>query len=295
MIVGHMGSGPLVTASVRRTALSYSTLALAGQLDFTTGVPLEGVTVESDRASLVHAVDVLVLHPARSREIPDTMFGPSGWTKALKPGAIVIDQNIASPTETRATATRLEREHGAVLIDAPILGSPEDILAGSALILCGGPIGVYEKVKSILQSISGRTMYCGETGNGQAAKLVNTALALCNRLITYECASLAVKYGLGLGVVSDVINKSGGWNFASEALLPVLRTGGISTDQPLEQSMRDLKLAIECAHSFGTPMFTTDSVRTLLELSFNKSGRGSTLDEVAHLFEEMAAIKFEGA
>jgi 3-hydroxyisobutyrate dehydrogenase len=41
-------------------------------------------------------------------------------------------------------------------------------------------------------------VYCGDTGNGHVAKLIQNAVASCNRLLTYEAAAMGVKYGLKL-------------------------------------------------------------------------------------------------
>jgi 3-hydroxyisobutyrate dehydrogenase len=99
-----------------------------------------------------------------------------------------------------------------------VSGGPRGAVAGTIAIICGGPADAIASAP-VLESISPNTS-TAETGNGHVAKLIQNAVASCNRLLTYEAAAMAVKYGLKLADVATVINKSTGWSGATERILP---------------------------------------------------------------------------
>jgi 3-hydroxyisobutyrate dehydrogenase len=138
-------------------------------------------------------------------------------------------------------------------------------------------------------------VYCGATGNGHVAKLIPNAVASCNRLLTYEAASIGVKYGLKLADLATVINQSTGWSGATERILPALSEGRATADFQLQLMAKDLKLAARMAMDCGAPMLVGNAVRCLFEAGMHELGPSANLDTMARKFEAMAGFKFEGA
>jgi 3-hydroxyisobutyrate dehydrogenase len=226
-----------------------------------------------------------------SAHVHDVLFGQEGLAKTLAPGTIVIDQTTGDPSQTRVMATELER-HGCALIDAPISNDALNASAGAPTIMCGGPMAAFEEVRPVLESISLTIVYCGASGNGHLAALVDNTIALCNGLITYECAAMAVKYGLKAETVSSVINKSGGWSGASERILPALAMGDQTTNFRLELAAKDIRLSTQLGIQFGAPMVVANVVRSVIETALNQLGEQANMDGMSKVFEAMAAIKF---
>lgn len=134
---------------------------------------------------------------------------------------IVVDQTMGDPTQTRSIAADLQKL-GVSLVDAPVSSGSSGAVTGTIAIMCGGPAESYETMRPILESVSPNIVYCSQTSNGHLTKLVNNAVASCNRLITYEAIAMGFKYGLAIEDVLKVINNSTGWNGASERIPPVL-------------------------------------------------------------------------
>jgi 3-hydroxyisobutyrate dehydrogenase len=253
-----------------------------------------GAIVASDLPSLAQACDVIMICVPTSADVRTVVFEKSGLVEGLSAGTIIVDQTTGDPVETRSIAAKLQ-ECGATLVDAPVSGGPRGAAAGTIAIMCGGPPEAYEQVKPLLNSISPNIVYCGTTGNGHVAKLVNNAVAACNRMITYECAAVGVKYGLSLELMSRVINKSSGWNGASERILPVLSSGGQTANFRLDLFAKDLKLATQMGVGCRAPLLITNTVRSLFEIAANEIGSAANLDEISHMFEAMADVKFANA
>jgi 3-hydroxyisobutyrate dehydrogenase len=238
--------------------------------------------------------DVIFICVPTSAIVKEVVFGKGGLAEGLAPGKILVDQTTGDPTITRAIAADLEKL-GVALVDAPVSGGPRGAVAGTIAIMCGGPADAYAAVRPVLESISPNIIHCGQTGNGHVAKLINNAVASCNRLLTYEAASIAVKSGLKLSDVSAVINKSTGWSGATERILPVLSEGKATADFQLALMAKDLKLAARMGMDCGAPMMVTNAVRSLFEIGAHELGGTCNLDDMARLFESMGDVNFYGA
>lgn len=295
MNVAYIGLEACGRAFARRLASSHPTQVYDANSSYMQTFGATNAIHATDLPSLASASNVVLLCLADQDLVEEALFGPIGLGQGLHPGSIVIDQTTGEPARTRALAARLAAGYETVLIDAPTSADPDDIAAGTACLMCGGPQAAVEAARPILSTLSDSIVYCGETGSGHAAALVSHAVALCNRLITYEGASLAVKYGIDLAVLSTVINKSGAWNGASERVLPVLGAGGDTSCRPLAQIAKDLQTAMHVAAGFGAPMFIANAVRSLIEVASNDPEPAAGEDDIARLFEKMADIGFAGA
>ncbi len=292
--VGYVGLGVMGGALVRRLMLSRKMTVFDVRREVVREFQSEGAVGATDLPSLARECDVIVICVPTSAIVREVVFGKGGLAEGLSPGKIVIDQTTGDPTLTRAIGTDLQKL-GVALVDAPVSGGPRGAVAGTIAIMCGGPRVAFDKVLPILESVSPNIVYCGDTGNGHASKLINNAVASCNRLLTYEAAALGVKYGLSIADMNKVINTSTGWNGASERILPVLAQDGQTANFQLALMVKDLKLASQMAMSCGAPMLVANAVRSLFEIGAYELGGTSNLDAMAHLFEAMADIKFADA
>ena len=292
--VGYVGLGAMGGALTRRLALSRKMHVFDVRPEIVRAFEAEGAIAAADRPSLARACDVIMICVPTSAVVREALFGKGGLAEGLSPGKIVVDQTTGDPTETRSIAADLEKL-SVSLVDAPVSGGPRGAVAGTIAIMCGGPSDAFEKVRPILESVSPNVVYCGQTGNGHVAKLINNAVASCNRLLTYEAASIGVKYGLKLEDMAKVINKSTGWSGASERILPALSAGKPTADFQLQLMVKDLRLAAQMGISCGAPMLVASTVRSLFEVGAHELGGTANLDDMARLFERMADIKFAGA
>jgi 3-hydroxyisobutyrate dehydrogenase len=222
------------------------------------------------------------------------VFGKGGLAEGLAPGKVVIDQTTGDPSITRAVAADLHTI-GVSMVDAPVSGGPGGAAAGTIAIMCGGPESTYRTVLPILEAISPNIVYCGAIGNGHTAKIINNAVASCNRLLTYEVAAVGVKYGLKLADMDRVINMSSGCSYATERILPALSEGKATANFQLQLMTKDLRLAARMANDCGAPILLGNVVRSLFEAATIEFGACANLDDVGKLFVAMAGVEFADA
>lgn len=289
--VGYVGLGVMGGALARRMLLSRKIHVFDVNAAAAREFESAGAIVENDLPSLARACDVIVICLPTSSIVRQAIFGEEGLAKGLAPGKILVDQTTGDPTEARAIAADLHKL-GVSMVDAPVAGGPRGADAGTIAMYYGGPVNLYGRVRTILESISPNVVFCGDTGNGHVAKLVNAAVASANRLITYECASVAVKHGVEPATMARVINSSSGWNSGADRILPVLGSNSKSANFQLQLMVKDLRLGARMSIDGGAPMTISSVVRTLFETGVHLLGSTANLDDMAKIFEQIAAFKF---
>ncbi|QDL38591.1 NAD(P)-dependent oxidoreductase [Rhodoferax sediminis] len=294
MRVGYVGLGAMGGALTRRLMLSRKMRVYDARPEVVRAFEAEGAIAAPDLPTLARECDVIFVCVPTSAIVREVVFGKGGLAEGLAPGKVIVDQTTGDPTVTREIAAGLEKL-GVPLVDAPVSGGPRGAVAGTIAIICGGPAEPFAKVRPILAGISPNVVYCGQTGNGHVAKLIQNTVASCNRLLTYEAAALGVKYGLTLADMATVINKSTGWSGASERILPTLSEGKATADFQLALMAKDLRLAARMAIDCGAPMLIANAVRSYFEAGANEFGGTANLDDMRHVVEAMAGIEFKGA
>ena len=290
--VGYVGLGAMGSAVARRLMLSRKMQVFDTRPEIVRELAAEGAESAADLVSLARACDVIVLCLPTSSVVRQVLFGKGGLAEALTSGKIVVDQTTGDPVETRAIAAELEKL-GVQFVDAPVSGGPNGAAAGTLAIMCGGSADATRRVRPILESISPNILNCGESGNGHLAKVVNNAVSSLCRLVTYECVAAGHKYGLALERMCEVLNKSSGWSAASQKILPALGSRRQTANLALELKVKDLVLAAKLCMSCGAPMMISSVVRSLYEAGANQLGGTANVDDMAHLYEAMAAVKFD--
>lgn len=292
--VGYVGLGAMGGALTRRLMLSHKMRVYDTRPEVVRALEAEGAIGCPDLPSLARECDVIFMCVPTSAIAHDVVFGKGGLAEGLTPGKIVIDQTTGDPTITREIGAQLEKL-GVPLMDVPVSGGPRGANAGTIALIGGGPADAFEIVRPILLSISPNLVYCGGTGNGHVAKLIQNAVASCNRLLTYEAASIGVKYGLKLSDMDRVINKSTGWSGATERILPALSEGKPTADFQLQLMAKDLKLLGGMAIDCGAPVVIGSVVRGVFEAGVHQMGGAANLDDIGRLVEKMSGVTFSGA
>lgn len=204
---------------------------------------------------------------------------------------IVIDQRAADPEETRVLSGKLA-DIGIALVDAPIHCELASDFPESSAILCGGALESIEKIRPVLEAMAPKVIYLGETGTGHTAHALVSAVGVCNRFITYECAALGFKNGLAIEDMSTVLNHSSGANSATERILPLLATGERTTDIPITDVASVLRIFSRLAMRVGAPAMLPLFVAELSQSLANQSAPGSTLDDALEILELASGVRF---
>ena len=142
--------------------------------------------------------------------------------ESIKPGSIVVDTSTVS-SDTAKVAANLIAGKQAHFLDAPVSGGEEGAKSGTLAMMVGGNKPVLEKARPVLDAISSRIIYMGDTGAGQGTKAVNQIMAAgINQAVT-EALAFADAEGLPLEKVIDVVSggAAGNWFLGHRGLTMV--------------------------------------------------------------------------
>ena len=185
-----------------------------------------GTVVDSPKA-VAEASDVVITMVVDGAQVED-MIGQA--LEGAKPGTLFIDMSTIAPDTARALSERCRAE-GHAFVDAPVTGSSPKARTGTLTIMVGGAEADIERARPLFEIMGEKIVVCGESGQGQAVKVITQAITAVN------CATLA--QGL-------VLARQAGVNM--DALLETM-DGGSS-----DSTMRALKGKPMLEHDF-TPLF----------------------------------------
>ncbi|MFZ9900048.1 MAG: NAD(P)-dependent oxidoreductase [Vulcanococcus sp.] len=168
-------------------------------------------------------------------------------------GRTVIQMGTIGSAESCDLAEAVSSLGGRYL-EAPVLGSKPEALAGSLQLMAGGPEELFEQARPLLLRLSAEPVRLGEVGSAMAAKLA------LNQLI----ASLSHAFSLSL----HLVQRSG---VEVEAFMALLRNSA------LYAPTFDKKLERELTGDYSNPNFPTAHLRKDLAL-FEKAAQASGLE-----------------
>lgn len=279
--VGIVGSGALATLLAQRLAGSCSLVAFAPQ-----GNALAGAERVDDSAAFASRTK-LVLWAEPSTELEAT----SELAAALQCGTTVVDLTGGDPDQARGTAEALAARDIA-FVDAPIHCEQLSQFPEDAAVLLGGAAAAAGDVRPLLEHLGATVVACGDVGSGRAMHTIVAAVAVCNRLVTYECAAMGTQNGLTVADIGSVLNRCSGANSATARVLPAVAAGTRSADLPLAEAAADLQMCTRLARRLHAPVLMAHQAAAQVLAASRTLGTGATLDELRSLVERGSNLRF---
>ncbi|MGJ7555483.1 3-hydroxyisobutyrate dehydrogenase [Variovorax sp. RB2P76] len=216
----------------------------------------EGLPIAKSAAETVADAEVVVSMLPASAHVEGLFLGGAGkpgLLDSIKAGTLVIDSSTIAAATSRKVAEAAAAK-GVAMIDAPVSGGTGGAIAGTLTFMVGGDAKDLERARPVLEKMGANIFHAGAAGAGQTAKICNNMLLGILMIGTSEALALGVANGLDAKVLSEIMRRSSGGNWALEKYNPmpgVMETspasknyaGGFGTDLML----KDLGLAQENA------------------------------------------------
>ena len=259
--LGNMGA-PMAINLVKA---GHSVRAFDLSADALARVKAEGGQTASSAQDAVQGAEVVISMLPASQHVQALYLskdGAPGLLASIAKGALIID----SSTIAAATSQQVGKAAAAAgmgFIDAPVSGGTGGAIAGTLTFMVGGSDADLERARPLLEKMGKNIFHAGDVGAGQTAKICNNMLLGILMIGTSEAIALGVANGLDPKVLSEIMRRSSGGNWALEVYNPFPGvqeasaatrgyTGGFGTDLML----KDLGLAQESAMSVkaSTPL-----------------------------------------
>jgi len=161
--------------------------------------------------------------------------------------------------------------------------------------MVGGDDAVIEQIKPLFAAMGKKIFRMGETGKGQATKLVmNLQIALIYEGFA-EALTLATKLGVSIDALLPLIHASMVHSGVVEYKAPFVLNRDFSANFPLRLMYKDLRLALEAAREVRVKLPGLETVEEIYEMA-SEEGNGD-LDYAATLtlLEKWARVEVKGA
>ncbi len=150
------------------------------------------VTVAATPAALSQDCDTILTCVSADEDLIEVI---DAMVPGLRRGMVIVDTSTINPMTAVELSERLAG-HGVAFVDAPVSGGVEGAIRGSLAVMAGGEFADIERIRPLLDAISGAVTHMGAVGQGQATKAVNQVIvagvaeAVCEALALSEQLNL---------------------------------------------------------------------------------------------------------
>jgi 3-hydroxyisobutyrate dehydrogenase len=226
-----------------------------------------GAREGADARAVVAASEITILCVPDS---PDVVEVIDAALPALGPGKVMVDTSTIDPAIEREQHARVAAA-GASYLDAPLSGGSIGAERGTLTVMVGGDAAVLEVARPAIEPFAQLIVHAGGPGVGQVVKLCNQLVYAAQMLAVSESCTLAVKEGVDLDVVYEVMTHATGDCNAIRTRIPF---EGARPDTPASNGWKpgfmtalmakDVDLVLREAARVGVPVSSADLVRPVL-------------------------------
>ncbi|HUH40568.1 MAG TPA: 3-hydroxyisobutyrate dehydrogenase [Castellaniella sp.] len=218
-----------------------------------------GAQAAPSAAEAVQGAELVITMLPASRHVEGLYLGESGLLSSIAKGTLVLECSTIAPESARKVSAAAA-QGGIRMLDAPVSGGTGGAAAGTLTFIVGGDPADLDSARPYLQLMGKNIFHAGQAGAGQVAKICNNMLLGILMAGTAEALALGTANGLDPKVLSDIIAKSSGRNWATELYNPwpgvmdnVPASKGYAGGFGVDLMLKDLGLAAEASmHSRAT-------------------------------------------
>jgi 3-hydroxyisobutyrate dehydrogenase-like beta-hydroxyacid dehydrogenase len=255
---------------------------------------VEGARVAASPAEAARGADVVWTCVSDTHAVESVLLGPQGVIESLSEGQLFIDSSTISPSATLKFSERV-RANGAQYVDAPVTGSKVGAENGTLIFIVGGEESAIEKLKPLFAATGKKFFRMGETGKGQAAKLVmNLQIAMIYEGFA-EALTLATKLGVDAETLIPLIEASMVRSGVVEYKAPFVLKRDFSPNFPLRLMRKDIILAREAAREARVKLPGLEMVEEIYDMATEDGHENLDYAATLTLLEKWAGVEVKGA
>ena len=165
-------------------------------------------------------------------------------------GRTIIDTTTGDPDQTADLGAKL-KTLGIDYLDATIAGSSGQVRDGNAMVLVGGEMPIFERMKSLIATFSEQAFHVGPWGSGARMKLVFNLVLGLNRAVLAEGLSFAKACGLDPTLALEVLKIGAAYSTVMDVKGPKMLNGDFTPVARLSQHHKDVRLILTAAQRAG--------------------------------------------
>jgi len=259
--VGCIGAGVLGAAIMRRL-IDCGFAPVVWNRDRTKLADLlkAGATDAKNPAELAGSSEFVITCVSDGAALEHVVFGADGVAAAGSADKVLVDMSTCAAAQTRDMATRLLDQCGMAWLDAPISGGAPAALEGKMAIMVGGQPDVFERARPLWDALAGRATLMGESGAGQATKMINQVLVSTGLAVLAEACAFAERAGIDAAKIPQALAGGRADSRQLQEMFPKMVASDFSITGRAALMVKDLELIHDLARHVGAPMPVTAGV-----------------------------------
>lgn len=250
-----------------------------------------GATPCKTNLELASVSDVVFTSLPNAAIVESVMTGQTGVFSACREGTVIIDMSSVAPSTSQKMA-KIAGERGVKYVDAPVSGGTAGAAAGTLTIMVGADKETFERIKPILDVIGKNIYHVGDTGLGDAIKLVNNLLLGCSMAALAEALVLGAKCGLDPQTIYDVVSVSSGNSYVLGAKMQqFILKGDFSGGFPVDLQFKDLGLALDAGRDTAVPLPMAAAATQVFEAARAQGMGREDMSAIIKVWEQMTGIE----
>ena len=205
----------------------------------------DGLKIAASAVATLDGAEVVISMLPASQHVESLYLGDDGLLARIAAGTLVIDSSTIAAASSRKVADAAAKR-GIAVLDAPVSGGTGGAIAGTLTFMVGGSTQDLERARPLLEKMGINIFHAGDAGAGQTAKICNNMLLGILMIGTSEALALGVANGLDPKVLSEIMRRSSGGNWALEKYNPL---PGVMENAPASKGY---------AGGFGTDLMLKD-------------------------------------
>ncbi len=254
---------------------------------------VEGARRAVSPSDAANGVEVIWMCVSDTRAVESVLFGEGGAESSLASGMIIADSSTISPSATQRFAERV-KARGVDYVDAPMTGSKIAAAGGSLIFMVGGDEAVIARLQPLFDAMGKQVFRMGETGKGQATKLVmNLQIALIYEGFA-EALTLATKLGVDVEKLIPLVQASMVRSGVVDYKSPFILKRDFSANFPLRLMLKDIHLALEAAREKRVRLPGLEAVEEVYDVAAEEGYRDLDYAATLTLLEKWAGVEVKG-
>ena len=220
-------------------------------------------------------------------EVEEVVAGEGGLLEGAGEGSLIVDTSTSSPVLARELS-RIARERGVGMLDAPVSGGDVGAEEGTLSIMVGGSEEDFERARPLFEVMGETVIHVGPSGAGQVVKA-------CNQIVValiIEAVSEALVLGSRAGVNPEKVLEVLSGGLAANKVMGVEREKFLEHDfEPggkVEFHRKDLRIALEAGREYGVPLPVTAVVSQMFEALMAGGRAGWDHSSLLTVIEDLA-------
>ncbi|XP_074651206.1 uncharacterized protein LOC141905974 isoform X2 [Tubulanus polymorphus] len=215
-------------------------------------------------AEVVQSCDITFSCVSDPVAVKDMVFGNNGILNNIRPGKSYVDMSTVD-VETVTDIYQAITARGGRFLEAPVCGSRQPALDGELIILAAGDKSLYDDCYSCFESMSKKSLYLGDVGNGARMRLCVSSIAGVMTSGLAEGMALADRIGIKQEDLLEVLA-------LSSLSSPLTRTKGqammiedFDPNLALQHQQKDLRLALHMSDTVEQPLVVCAAANELFK------------------------------